>query len=248
MKKHFIFVIILFLTIFASGCGLQEKGAGSSRQVADTIIVSNSDDIGMVLIATKGESFNHPTFAVWVEDQQGKFVKTIFVTKSYASGIYGHGALTDSTWMNKPGVSFRPASLPYWTHKKGLIEGKFLIPTREHPYTDGYSGATPKSGFALKSECYSAEKFRVLLEVNQTWDWNWYWTNNKYPFDKDYKSSAQPSVVYAVDINLKDGFNEYALNPIGHGHYSGADGRLYTELNTLTTALKIFESVSLKLK
>jgi len=45
--------------------------------------------------------------------------------------------------------------------------------------------------------------FRVLLEVNQPWDWNAYWNNDKYLDEPDYKTSAQPSVVYAVTINLE---------------------------------------------
>jgi polyphosphate kinase len=31
----------------------------------------------------------------------------------------------------------------------------------------------------------------------------------------------------------------YTLNPIGHGHYAGKDGKLYTDLSTFTTALQI---------
>ncbi len=40
----------------------------------------------------------------------------------------------------------------------------------------------------------------------------------------------------------------YYLNPVGHSHYSGADGKLYSNLKTFTTALEIFESITLKIK
>jgi len=50
--------------------------------------------------------------------------------------------------------------------------------------------------------------------------------------------------VYAVTIDPSDLMDEYVFNPIGHGHYSGKDGRLYTDLSTLTTALKIFTKIS----
>jgi polyphosphate kinase len=41
---------------------------------------------------------------------------------------------------------------------------------------------------------------------------------------------------------------EYTLNPIGHGHYAGKDGLLYTDLSTFTTALKIAQSIKVVVK
>jgi polyphosphate kinase len=38
------------------------------------------------------------------------------------------------------------------------------------------------------------------------------------------------------------------LNPIGHGHYSGKNGKLFTDLSSLTTALKIVKSLKVKVK
>ena len=43
--------------------------------------------------------------------------------------------------------------------------------------------------------------FRVLLEINQNWDWNEYWTNDKFPDDENYKMSCQPALVYEVVIS-----------------------------------------------
>jgi hypothetical protein len=34
------------------------------------------------------------------------------------------------------------------------------------------------------------------------------------------------------------------LNPVGHSHYSGKDGELYDDLNTLSTALKIADRIT----
>jgi polyphosphate kinase len=38
------------------------------------------------------------------------------------------------------------------------------------------------------------------------------------------------------------------LNPIGHGHYSGKDGKLYTDISTLTTAKNIAEKLTIRFK
>ena len=205
--------------------------------------LNNSKDLAIKL--TPGESFNHPTFSIWLEDMNGKYIKTLFITKSYASGIFGYKMLGDSVWVNESGKSIQPAALPYWTHKKGLINNKNLIPTPKSPFVDAYSGATPKGAFKLSSKSINMAKYRIMLEVNQTWDWNHYWTNNKYPNNNAYKHSAQPSVIYSATINPEQ--SEFYLNPIGHGSPTGEDGKLYTNLSTLTSALDIFSSIKLTL-
>jgi hypothetical protein len=85
------------------------------------------------------------------------------------------------------------------------------------------------------------------MEINQPWDWNEYWTNTKYPEDENYKTSSQPSLVYRVTIDLNSGVKEYSMKPVGHGHYSGMDGSLTTDLSTLTTALEIAKSITVRI-
>ena len=92
------------------------------------------------------------------------------------------------------------------------------------------------------------EKYRILFEVNQPWDSNDFWTNDKYPEDLDYKTSLQPALVYAVTIDPDSEEKEYYLNPIGHSQFSGNDGKLYTDLTTVTTAREIFQKVKLTIQ
>jgi hypothetical protein len=89
---------------------------------------------------------------------------------------------------------------------------------------------------------------KVFFEINQSWDWNEYWTNSKYPDDVDYKTSSQPSVVYSAVIDFDNPDKSYELRPIGHGHYSGKDGKIYPDLSTLTTALEIVERVKVEIE
>jgi hypothetical protein len=84
------------------------------------------------------------------------------------------------------------------------------------------------------------------MEVNQAWDWNKFWTNNKYPDNPAYKHSAQPALIYAVSVD-KSG-ESYYLNPIGHADPKGESGKLYTNLNSLTSAKHIFETIKITLK
>ena len=86
----------------------------------------------------------------------------------------------------------------------------------------------------------------VLLEINQPWDWNEYWTNDKFPNDDEYKTSCQPSLIYKT--NLKKDIPEFAeLQLIGHGHYNGSDGKVYETLETITTAKEITNSIRVRL-
>jgi hypothetical protein len=195
----------------------------------------------MTLELQTGDALNHPTYVIWVEDMEGNYLQTLFITQSYASGVFGHEMLGDSLWMKKPGASHQPAALPYWGHKKGLIKNKELIPSPENPFTDAYTGATPKGHLKFTTKVEHSRPFRVLMEINQPWDWNNYWTNNKYPDNPAYKHSAQPSMVYAVSV--WEGESEFYLNPIGHGDPKGESGKLYTDISTMTSAKKIIKSI-----
>ncbi len=230
----------IFLAILSFGaltyCSTDKK------MLSPTLIkIGNASNFKIEL--TPGTAFNHPTFVIWMEDMDENYIKTIFITKSYASGIFGHKMVGDSIWLNESGESIQPAALPYWTHKKGLINGKSLVPDPKNPFIDAYSGATPQGRFVFSDSISHQTKYRILLEVNQTCDWNDYWTNNKYPASNAYKHSAQPSLIYAATINAND--TVYYMNPIGHGSPAGEDGKLYTNLSTLTSGLSIFSSIKI---
>lgn len=215
----------------------------------DTIRLEESNNnLVLQIDFIKGKAHNHPTFAIWLEDMDQAYIRTLFVTKSVATGIYGHGSIQKEVWDNKPGPQNRPATLPYWLHKRSSALNLPLLPDSVHPVLDGYTGATPTGNFVIRTGYPKPlpRKFRLLMEMNQTWDWNGYWTNSLYD-DPDYRTSSQPSLIYAVFIDLDRPEPEYFLNPIGHGHHAGTDGSLNTDLRTMTTALQIIDHVSVKL-
>ena len=248
-----ISVRILFLAfLYSITICLYAKNKKDSTDLFDTIYTNkNSNGMKFEIILEKGIAHNHPTFAIWIEDLEGNYIQPIMVTKFIATGIFGHGPVNDSAWGIKPGEAYRPAALPYWNHKRigqpVLIK---LMPGKNDSIPDAYTSATPPGNFILETGTNEVlnNKFRLVFEINQTWDWNEYWTNNKFPDDKQYKTSCQPSVVYSVIIDPESDIKEYWLNPIGHGHYSGKDGILYTNLSTLTTAMNIVKSVKVIVK
>ncbi|MCF8298465.1 MAG: hypothetical protein K9J13_13035 [Saprospiraceae bacterium] len=236
-------IIIVFAAFFLNSCKTTEETTDIVVD-KDKILINSSKQ--MLISLKMGEHFNHPTFVIWEEDMNGNYKKTIFITQSIASGQFRYQMINDTLWLPDSGKSYQPAALPYWSQKKGLIDNVEMTPTPEHQFVDAYSGATPKNNFQFKTTANSnSENYRILLEVNQSWDWNKYWTNNKYPDCPAYNHSAQPSIIYAVTINQKD--MEYFLNPIGHGDAKGESGKLFTDLSSLTTAKEIFSSIKIEI-
>lgn len=243
---YFSGLIISAITL--SNCSVQQD-LGKKGIITDTISIDGSGTgLALEIEFAKGSAHNHPTFAIWLESMDQKYISTVFVTRSLATGIYGHGPIQTEVWDAKPGPQSRPATLPYWLHKRSDALKLPLLPDSAHPVLDGYSGATPVSNFVIKTGTpeHLPPKIRIVMEINQPWDWNEFWTNGLYD-NADYRTSCQPSLIYAVNIDLDKPEAEYFLNPIGHGHFAGQDGLLYTDLRTLTTALQIIDHVKIKL-
>jgi hypothetical protein len=245
---RFLIISILFLTGACSAGSLKTRNQVPEEKTAlATNIAGKGQEI--VVDLTKGKSFYYPLFAIWLEDMDGKYIQTLYVARSVATGIFEYGKQEKNKWIRAPKRA--PQTLPYWAHKRGITASDGLyMPDASTAVPDAYSGATPVTGFILTSNADSPlpDKFKVMLEINQNWDWNEYWTNNKYPEDENYKWSCQPALVYEAVIDLKSLKESYRMNPVGHSHYSGKTGELFTDLSTLTTALHIADSIIVKVK
>lgn len=186
-----------------------------------------------------------PQMVFWLEDSEGQYIETLYVTAKVASSNFRSTDLQDSTLRR------RPESLPYWSHKRGITDSDgLLVPMENTADLDGLSGATPTGHFDINSRGSAPlRKFRILMEINRSYDFNAFYSKDRFPDDPIYSgsgSSGQPSVIYAVNVDL-DSSNidkHHALmSPIGHGHHSGQDGRLYPDLAKLDTALELVERV-----
>jgi hypothetical protein len=237
--NKWIFISIVLL----SSCVSQKP---SDEKIAQILSNTEASGFPITLQVSKGSSFNHPSLAIGVEDLDGKYIETLFVTKSVATGVFGHGELAPGKWSTIPGAVRRPAALPYWSHKRNIQAADGLYtPSPETAVPDAISGATPPSSFVLKTALSKkpSGEFKLFLEVNQAWDSNEYWLNNKYPDDVNYYASLQPSLIYAATINPDSMDKPMDLIAIGHGEPSGKNGSLNTDLTSLTTAKEIFLSI-----
>lgn len=179
-----------------------------------------------------------PQMAFWVEDSDGRFVDTLYVTRALSSaGFRSTDPLDDS-------VIRRPEALPVWSHRRGTVYRDGLtIPLPGDTALDGVTAPTPLGHYDLVSGTAAGlRRFRVLMEVNRSYDFNAYWHPDRFPEDPVYSgsgSSGQPSVVYAADVDLDSPERWVLLRPVGHGHPSGADGVLVPELTGIDTALEL---------
>ena len=240
--------IFLSVAVMAVITGCAPKPTKSSDTITDNFSYNMAGQGQTLQISfTKGVTHNHPCMAFWVEDENGNYIQTLFVNKSVGKGIFEHGSTATGKW--EPDVRRNPALLPRWSHKRGVLaEDSLYIPSPARPVPDAYTGPTPLHHFVLISKLDKPMqgKICVFMEINQTWDWNEYWTNNKYPDDKNYKTSCQPALVYKAVIDLSQPSAQAELLPIGHSHYSGSDGNIDADLSTITTALKIAEKVTVQ--
>lgn len=238
---------IILITILVTGC-TSNRNLSSEKEILATHPEQINTWLEIEMVA--GKNHNHPSFAIWIEDLEGNYIETLYVTQFVAKGKFAYGEIRPGKWKNEPEEIRRPASLPYWSYKRNIKAADGLyIPSSETAVPDALTGATPKGNFTLKtgSKVSSDQKFRVLFEINQPWDSNDFWTNNKFTDDANYKISLQPALVYAVTIDPKSSAKEYFLNPIGHSHPSGKTGELFTDLTTLTTAKEIAEKISVRI-
>jgi len=236
---------------FVSTTIYQQKWWQRKRNVAPVEITTLAQEPGhsLVIVFEKGRRHNHPLMAFWIEDTTGLYIQSLYVAQSIAKGYFQHGDASTGRW--EPGPLRRPAALPYWGHKRGIkAPDGYYIPTQDSPMPDAVTGPTPKADFILRTRTRHPDlrKFNLLMEINQSWDWNQHWHNNKFPNDPYYKTSSQPALVYRVTIDLDNPQSEYEMKPVGHSHWSGANGNLYEDLSTITTALDIAKGVKVRLK
>jgi hypothetical protein len=89
------------------------------------IYAQNSVSTGIDISFTfnRRTDFASNQFAVWIEDSQGKMVRTLFATRYTATG----------------GWEKRPLSIPLWVRQSGLS-------TLSKEEIDAFTGATPRAG------------------------------------------------------------------------------------------------------
>ena len=269
LLSPFIFLIILLIAtglyfdapvlnkIYAFGNEIRNEQIGKTEETFDYQIIELDKKLGnqqITIELKKGEAFQYPLFAVWIEDSTGNYIESLYISRVISSSIFDYGKKVEDNWESA--ILRRPEALPYWSHKRGIkASDGYFVPLNGSPDLDAVSAATPTSNFIIKSKSNlnKNNSYKILVELNQSYDWNEYYTKDKFPEDIIYSGSGkvgQPSLIYAAEIKpgyLKSNTHKI-MNLIGHGHYSGKDGKLYEDVSLITTAQNIAERIILTLE
>lgn len=245
-----------FATVMEFGETLRTANQPVTRQYTLVDLTAGAGQPGMELFIKAGSAYESepqpaglgftytsvPQIAVWMETLEGQYIDTLYVTGKAANSGFGE---TDS------GVTRRPEALPYWSHSRGVQEADgYFTPLQNNTDLDGVSGATPRSDYQIALSSPRMGQYRLLLEVNRSYDFNDYYSRDRFPDDPIYSgdgSSGQPSLIYEAIVDSAAP-GQYLLSLAGRGHHSGADGELYTDLEGITTARRILSFVVAKVE
>ena len=224
MKNGKIVKFALGLTLIAICASCATASGGKEAPAPDPAKSRITVDI------VPGEHYSHrkwffvvpvrltPTMAVWAEDEGGRFIGTLHVTKKAAEG----------SWT---GAKERPEALPVYFARLRAAAGK----------ADSVSGATPdaEETVTLRSDLdLPPGNYRIFAEVNSSFDYN-----NAYP-ESATGVNGQPSLVFSGRLAVGSGPAKTDLAPIGTGDPAGKKGDIIEGTRGLSTALRIVERIS----
>ena len=110
-----IVVLALVVYIFAKGDVPVSSFVGEYDEASEGLVITFD------FVSQSGYASNQ--FAVWIEDLEGNFVKTLYATRYTANGGYRN----------------RPDSIPTWVRKSNLVD-------MSKSEVDAITSATPRSG------------------------------------------------------------------------------------------------------
>jgi hypothetical protein len=199
---------------------------------AETEAQDGSQEVVFRLLMSKGKC----QFAIWLTDEEGSFIDTVYVTKKTAQkGLGNRGGKLDG----KLGGS-RLSTLPVWAYWRGYdYGGGNFYPPKDDPLPDAITSATPKEGEFVwtwkPQKRLEPGRYFYYVEVNKSFDKN---EHHKYSWYR-----GQPSVVWQGVLQVGQEVSQGSAVIVGHGDVAGADGKIHPDVSSLTTALRLIESV-----
>ena len=244
------------LSFMNFGAKLKANSAKGLNHTSFEVVEMNmDDDLRLTIDLLRSEHYWHPQMAIWLEDSVGNYLETLFVSKATAQGLFYGGRSKDNfkdfdAKKQGTGDYRRVNALPVWSYKRNVkyADGMF-VPPRDEPLPDAITGATLVDNFKMITSADHLEKFNVFLEINVAFDDNEYYSEYDFPDDEVYHNGTgqlgQPSIIFHSDVDMKDGEDYYIMKLMGHGHHSAQNGKIYSDLSSLTTAKQIVERIVL---
>ncbi|MCL2721190.1 MAG: DUF2271 domain-containing protein [Treponema sp.] len=116
-------ISILLLSVITLSCTAKAQSIQQETEQQSIIVQSAEPTAEITFIFTRQSGSASNQYAIWIEDAQGQFIKTLYATR----------------WTANGGFNRRPTSIPLWVNRSGLSE-------TPHEMIDTVSGATPRTG------------------------------------------------------------------------------------------------------
>jgi len=240
-KIILILIIISFITLINSSGKTTVKFKPGDTAEINNKYLEIAVNIGSHYFLKKYlflKSGHKPQTVIWIEDNDGKFIDTIFMTKSGAKG----------TWKNEDVK--RPSCFPIWSYKRSIetMPG-YYMPTRKMPMPDSVTSSTPSKNFVIKwkiPENYKKGLYRINFEINSSYDYNKVYNNKDKNSTTYHVFDGQPSLLWSNTIEINEKQNSKELLLTGHGDLNGENGSINKDISKITTAKKMIKSVSVK--
>ena len=204
MKKIFAFIFIIsgFTSVFARGIKIE------------------------IVPGENWKSKMEAQTAVWLEDLDGNYLETLYVTNKAGK----------KSWIFGPKEG-RPEALPVWYHASKYSPKKDQNNSSSELKLDAVTSATNKSTLIFTREIGDGP-YIIKAEFNTSFDYNDSYNKNNSGVN------GQPSVIYEAKIDKNSG--ELVLNFSGTGSLDGTDGNIHKDTKGLTTAKSIVKEVKVK--
>ncbi len=177
-----------------------------------------------------------PTFAIWLENPVSGDKRTVFVTRRAAIG----------DWEGKAEV---PVALPQWFEVYKAENETNELPGFEKEASISVTGATPKPGyFVTRARVDAGSKWICWIEVNLSGDYNeFYQEYNQVEKIEDEFGTGQPALLYKAELVAAKG-TVIIPEIAGITMVNSPDGHILQPLNGITTALSIFDEISITIR
>ena len=231
--------------------------AGSAQNIEggmyNIVAMDTSKQMQLNIDVLRGAYYWHPQMAIWAEDLEGNHLETFFVSKATAKGLFFGGRnkqnFKDFDANQKVSKAYRRVNaLPVWSFNRGVVyaDGEY-VPTNDNPLPDAITGATLTDSFHLSTSTNTENRFKLKIEINVAFDDNEYYSEFDFPDDAVFHNGTgqlgQPSIVFEtlIDPNVEKEY--YLMDLVGHGHHSAQNGKIYADMDQLTTAKQIVERI-----
>lgn len=108
-------------SLYNLGNKIRNEQLGKKEAILDYEIIQLENALGrhqVTIKFKKGQAFQYPLFAIWIEDLKGNYIETLYISRVILSSTFSFGKKVDGNW--KAGIVRRPEALPYWSHKRVL--------------------------------------------------------------------------------------------------------------------------------